>query len=121
MAEAAYPGQIVLEQELDVAVVRLLGEHDLATLPLLEEAVNASLASAGSLVVDVGETQFMDAACLGVLARADEMLRLQGTGLVLQYGTPSAVRRVFELTGLHERFLCADSRRQAIEMARERP
>ena len=97
------PGYLGIETERTSSVlrVRLRGELDMLTAPLLAEVLERDRASGGRhIVVDMTELQFMDRAGVAAL--------LEGAG----QGTPSRpvlsidgcspnVRRVLELTG-HE-------------------
>jgi anti-sigma B factor antagonist len=97
------PGYLGIETERTRSVlrVRLRGELDMLTAPLLAEALERDRASGRRhLVVDMTELQFMDRAGLAAL--------LEGAGQGTQsrpvlsiMGCPPNVRRVLELTG-HE-------------------
>jgi anti-sigma B factor antagonist len=97
------PGYLGIETERTSSVlrVRLRGELDMLTAPLLTEVLERDRASGRRhLVVDMTELQFMDRAGLAAL--------LEGAGQGAQSrpvlsvtGCPPNVRRVLELTG-HE-------------------
>ena len=97
------PGYLGIEAERTSSVlrVRLRGELDMLTAPLLAEVLERDCASGGRhIVVDMTELQFMDRAGLAAL--------LEGAGQGTQSrpvlsitGCPPNVRRVLELTG-HE-------------------
>lgn len=80
-------------------VVRVAGEVDLATTPLLEDALSDALARSGPVTVDLAEVAFMDATGLGALAGAADQARHQG--LAFRLRTPShPVRRLLSATEL---------------------
>ena len=57
----------------DEVVLHLRGEADLATAPVLQEALTSPLASDPSyqrLVLDFEELQFIDSYCIGIIADA---------------------------------------------------
>ena len=102
------PGYLGIEAERTSSVlrVRLRGELDMLTAPLLTAALTP-IRTPGRrhLVVDMTELQFMDRAGLAALLEAAGNGRRRWVLSVI--GCPPNVRRVFELTG-HED-LIADS------------
>ncbi len=81
-----------------VAIVRLRGEADLHTAPILREALNdAVLQLPGTLVVDMRGVTFIDSMMLGVLLSATRRARPNGTEVRIVLNDPH-VRRIFELT-----------------------
>jgi anti-anti-sigma factor len=81
-------------------VVWVRGEHDVSTVTALSETLARAISlDDADLVVDLRGVQFMDAATVGVMVRARELLRLRSRCLVLR--SPSrCARRVFGLCGL---------------------
>jgi anti-anti-sigma factor len=102
----------------DIAIVTLLGEHDLAGGEELEQTLRQLLQSGEHIVVDLSETEFIDSSVLNNLVRATNEGRELGLSLVLQLSTAPNVRRVLEVTGLLERLPCASSREEAVRLAR---
>ena len=100
----------------DVAVVRLLGEHDLASATEVRETVISLGADRAGVVVDVAETEFVDVAVLRALLDAEAELKARGSRLVIALGTACVVQRLFELTDV--RLSCAGSIDEAAEAAR---
>jgi len=81
-----------------VSVVRLQGEADLHTAPILRESLNEAIDSTlTTLVVDLTGVTFIDSMMLGVLLSATKRARLQGAELRIVVDDPH-VRRIFELT-----------------------
>jgi anti-anti-sigma factor len=66
----AEPGLISLQQRDGVRLVTLTGEHDLATVPQLHEAIEAAVATGDPVVVDLTPTAFVDSSVIGLLIAA---------------------------------------------------
>jgi anti-sigma B factor antagonist len=100
-----------------VAVVRLRGEADLHTAPMLREALNDAIEGLpGTLIVDMTGVTFIDSMMLGVLLSATRRARPNGTQLRIVVDDPH-VRRIFELTLLDHVMELYPS----VEVAREAP
>ena len=81
-----------------VAVVKLQGEADLHTAPILRDALNEAIESKPeTLIVDLTGVTFIDSMMLGVLLSATRRARPNGTELRIVVDDPH-VRRIFELT-----------------------
>ena len=78
-------------------VVRVFGEVDLATAPALAEVL-AQVAS-GSVIADLTDVTFMDAAGLNALVAAQRYLERHGASLFVQ-GASARLERLFEITGI---------------------
>ncbi len=93
--------RLLVDSSLDengIAVVRLRGEADLHTAPILRDALADAIDRVpGSIVVDLSEVTFIDSMMLGVLLSATRRARPNGTQLQIVVIDPQ-VRRVFELT-----------------------
>ena len=85
-----------------VALVTVAGEQDVGTAPRLRERLTEALVDRTPLVVDLTDAISVDSAILGVLLSGLRRAREQGSGfaVVLPDGPDSAVRRIFEVTGL---------------------
>ena len=86
-------------------VVRVTGELDAATAPVLRKAFVDLVEEQGSLdvVVDVSELSFIDSAGLGVLVAASRKLTNLGGELTLSAPT-RAVAKVLQTTGVDSFF-----------------
>ena len=86
------------------AVVRIVGELDVATAPQLRERL-AGLTNSGvrAVTVDLAHLDFIDSTGLFVLVSGLKRLRKLGGDLALRSPKPSAMK-LFELTGLTDVF-----------------
>lgn len=99
----------------DTFVVALAGEHDLYTVPKVQEALCSVIAAgATTIIVDLTETTFLDSTMLHVLLGARN--ELEGGQLRLVTSDPN-IKRVFEIAGMDRLFDFYSSRRAADEEA----
>lgn len=85
-----------------IVKVAVLGDLDCASAPRLRHVLDGLARDPRNVVVDLGSTDFMDCAGIGVLAVAHDRRRRLGGQLVLD--SPSrAASRVLGLTGLVDR------------------
>jgi anti-sigma B factor antagonist len=86
-------------------VIALSGEHDLSTAPELRARLH-ELADTDAVIIDLDETTFVDSSILGVLVGGLRRARERDVpfAIVLGDGAHPAIRRIFELTGLHDVF-----------------
>ena len=84
----------------DCAVLRVAGEVDVSTAPMLRERFR-ELAAAGTvhLIADLGQVDFLDCTGLGALVGGLRRLREDGGSLALVVTTPP-ILRIFQMTGL---------------------
>ena len=90
--------QVEVERVEPVAVCRLHGDLDAATVTAFREVVSA-MAGEPRLVVDLGAVPFIDSAGLGALVAAVRRARSRGGDMALCV-RPGPVGRVLALTGL---------------------
>jgi anti-anti-sigma factor len=102
--ETETPLRVHIELTADGAVVSLTGELDLASSPLLEQALH-DLEQAGCkrVVVDLREVYFMDSTGLRTLLIAHKRAVQSDIAFCLRRG-PHQVQRLFELTRSIETF-----------------
>jgi anti-anti-sigma factor len=96
------PGEFEVEFDTGrLAVVRLLGEHDISTTQALAERLSELLESGNPLIFDLSGAEFVDSAIVHVIEDAHEATRARGVALAV-VAPPDAkpVRRLLELTGL---------------------
>jgi anti-anti-sigma factor len=101
----------------DVAILRLFGEHDMASATEVAKRLHSLVRCGERIVVDLEETGFLDSSIVNVLLKTERELRARGSGLVLQLHGGS-VARVLELTGVLNRFEHASTREEAVALAR---
>jgi len=91
-----------------VPVVKVAGEVDIQTSPVLEERLGAILDDGQtSVVVDLGDVTFLDSTGLSVLISTLRRCRAAGGELQIVGPRPN-VRKVLEITGLTDVFGVAD-------------
>lgn len=82
------------------AVLAVRGEMDLATAPELAAVMDAMIDGGHrSVVLDLAELDFLDAAGVGVIARGARRLKPSGGELTVR-SPPAMVRRLLDLVGL---------------------
>jgi anti-anti-sigma factor len=92
-------GRLHITLSLDPQGLRVVGDLDRTTLPALTEAL-ASIASGGSVFVDLSGLVFIDVGGLRALIMA--AARMEGDHvLTLCFASPH-VRRLLDLTGWHD-------------------
>jgi anti-anti-sigma factor len=111
---------VLVEGRGEVLLIRLLGEHDLATAPLVRKSLEDAVRDS-SVVVSLDDAEFVDSTVLGALFSAADAARRLGRPLVLHLGTAPIVRRIAELTGLTDVIPCFANLEAAIGAAREAP
>jgi anti-anti-sigma factor len=90
------------------ALVRLIGELDVAVVPQAEQAiVQAEQERPPLLELDLSALAFMDSTGLRLLLNARQRALQDGRRLLLRRG-PNAVQRVFEVTALAPLFEFVD-------------
>ena len=100
MASAADGFRIESSIQQATARLRLEGEVDAATAPVLEaRIVDAVDAGVHEIVLDFGRLEFIDSSGLSVLVASHKRLRDTGCRLVVE-SPPPAAQRLFEIAGL---------------------
>jgi anti-sigma B factor antagonist len=97
----------------DVVVVRLRGDLDLLTAPLLREALRPLIHEPGTVLVNLTGVGFLGSAGLAELAGAQDGATGNGARLAL-VASGRAVVRPLEVTGLAELFQIFDSEDAAL-------
>jgi anti-sigma B factor antagonist len=82
-------------------IIRLRGELDIESTPELERALLRSRPAGERVVLDLSELKFMDSTGLRVLLAAREAAE-QGRWELRLRAVPPNIRRLFDMTGLHE-------------------
>jgi anti-anti-sigma factor len=108
----------VTYHDSDIAILSLVGEHDLSTSAELHRALRALLRSGERVIVDLSRAAFIDSSVLNNLVQARRRARERGSEVVLLVGTTPGVERVLQVTRLLEHFPHESTREGAIELAR---
>ena len=103
----------VVERQADRIVVSLYGEHDIATLAELSEAMAQGIAlDDAEIVVDLSGVEFMGAATASVIVRARDFLRTHSRPhRAFPLEVRSAIARRVRAHRTHRRTRAADRRR----------
>ncbi len=99
--------QVEVRSDPDRIVLRLLGELDLASAPLLQEAIeNVETDGAPLIVLDLDDLAFIDSTGLRIILAAHERAQERGRMLALTRGSQQ-VQRLFSITraGEHLRII----------------
>jgi hypothetical protein len=89
-------GTVQLAAKEDVTVVGLCGEHDLATLPAVQAALDAAVARGRAVVIDLSRCEFLGCCVARAFSRAGD-----GAGVVIGSATPAIVPRLLDLLEVH--------------------
>lgn len=107
----------------EIAVISLLGEHDVTTAWEVRNAIAFALAQ-GTLVVDLSETEFIDSSIVHALVDSVQLASAQGLRISLQLQTHASVKRMLEImleiSGL-EALPVYGTRAEAIDAVRQTP
>ncbi len=108
---------IVVDVRDDVAVIGLVGEHDMTTAAELSATIEEHAALRHGIVVSLAETSFIDSAIVHRLYKGDRRMLAAGRRLVLHVGNEPIVDRVLEIGGLLEECIWSVSLDDAIVFA----
>ena len=98
-----------------ITTLAVRGELDLASSPLLRDALErASAAGAGLVIIDLRELTFMDSTGLSVLVKAHRQALDAGHRLALVKGG-TQVQRILTLTRVAEHLVIVDDPDQLLE------
>jgi len=106
--------RIVLHPRADVAVIVMLGEHDLCTAEELRRVLSKLLAENKLLVVDLSHASFIDSSCIQNLLNVQKQALATNRQLIIQTGNNQRVLRVLEISGVRPVLRCVDSRAEAL-------
>ncbi len=99
---------IEIERRGHYAVVRPVGELDLAAVDILEAALSPVETEFGEIVIDLRQVEFLDSTGLRVILSADARSRSNGFKLKVINGTEQ-VRHVLALTGMDKHLPLIDA------------
>ena len=98
---------MTLTEQAEGVVVRVAGEVDIVTAPLLQRHLDAAIATGRPVVVDLSETTFLDARGVAALVSARKHMHRAGGRLAVRR-PPPLVRRVLELADQADRLAIED-------------
>jgi anti-sigma B factor antagonist len=110
-------GRVEIDRsEAGVAIVSLIGEHELYSVLEIERALDQAIRDRLAVVVDLSGTEFLDSSVVAILLRAREEAHVEGASfaLVIDDSTGQSVRQLFEITGLATIFRVVSSRSEAL-------
>ena len=110
-------GTVKLGYQDGVAVLALVGEHDIQTAAALSAAIREQADRGAGVVVSLTETEFIDSSIVRALFQGDQYLLSQGRRLVLHSEPSSPVESVLEIAGVDRQLLCCDLLGEAVEYA----
>ncbi|HYW29387.1 MAG TPA: STAS domain-containing protein [Gaiellales bacterium] len=105
--------QIDREDDSGPWIVRLTGEHDLATVDALREQF-ATVPGKEPLIIDLSDTAFLDSSILGVIVEEHARSVEAGGPFALVVPDGSFAARLVELAGLSDRLPVYRSRAEAV-------
>jgi anti-anti-sigma factor len=95
------PATLESEDRGGISVIRIRGEVDISNAEAISTAIEAATSRTNrELVVDLGETTYLDSAGVALLFRLAERLRARRQQIRLVVPPDAPVRSVLELTGL---------------------
>lgn len=107
--------ELVLERlPSNVAVLRLLGEWDLANASDLGVAAIDALGGSDALVVDLSRTAFVDSTVIHVLLRARKLALDEGKPMIVELQPAAIVHRALRVTGVLDQLPVVESDAQAL-------
>ncbi|MBG0820157.1 STAS domain-containing protein [Planomonospora sp. ID91781] len=104
-------------------VLRLVGELDAYTAPVVRARLDAALLDSGapSLIVDLTPLRFMATAGISLMLKLRAEITARQGGLMLVLPAESLPRRLFEVTGLAHRFAICETLEEGVAAFRREP
>lgn len=101
-----------------MAVLTIMGEHDLSTAPDLRHRFEELLAKGEPVIVDLSPATFIDSSIIGVILAARRRAGAEGLGFAVSHSNGAdAVGRVLDITGLRANLPVHDGREEAATAA----
>ena len=101
--DAARPGTVTVSRDggSRIWLIRLVGEHDLSTIPLIEHHTSHALELCTRAIIDLSEATFIDCSVINWLLRTKRTLDVDGNSLAVVNSVPDgAVARMIDLVGI---------------------
>jgi anti-anti-sigma factor len=83
--------------DVRAAVVRLIGEHDMTTVPHLRQQLQSLSERAAAVVLELSDAEFIDSSVIHALTEADQLLRERGRRLVVCCRRTAIAERVLKI------------------------
>ena len=100
-------------------MIAIRGELDLSTAPDLEGPLNAAVnGQGGSVLIDLGECEFIDSTGIALIVRGWQKLEGNGSGRLAICAPNEQVRRVFDVSGLDQSIPVHPSRDEGVAALR---
>jgi anti-sigma B factor antagonist len=96
-------------------VLRLIGEHDLSTVPAITESFSLIAASGTTVVADLSEASFIDSSVIGTLISHTG----PGEHLLLVAPSASPARKLLNLVGVRARVPIFETHEEAMRAVPE--
>jgi anti-anti-sigma factor len=114
-APIAIHGELIVEKVSGVWLLKLRGEHDIATAHNLDAQLEAVFLHGTSVIVDLSEAQFIDSSIVAAIFRGLRLAEAGRDGVLVVCAPPgSFARRVFDQASLADVVQTFDSRRDAM-------
>ena len=108
-------GELIVEKLPAAWVLRLCGEHDVATVDTLDAQLEAVFLDVANVVVDLSDAVFIDSSTVGAIFRGVRTARHGKKGTLVVSAPPGSFgRRVFDQAGLSDAVPLFDNRRDAL-------
>jgi anti-sigma B factor antagonist len=106
------PLTLTTSHEQEAVRVSLSGELDISSALTFDDELRRieDEAEPADVVLDLRELKFMDSTGMRLIIRAHQRVRRQGRRLSIEH-LRAPIRRIFRLTGMHERLNVVDDRR----------
>jgi anti-anti-sigma factor len=104
----------------EIAVISLLGEHDVTAAWEVRNAIAFALDQGTHLVVDLSETEFIDSGIIHALVDSVQLASARGLRISLQLQTHASVKRMLEISGL-EALPVNGTRAEVVDAVRQTP
>ena len=108
-------GELIVEKLPAAWLLRLRGEHDVATVDTLDAQLEAVFSHGTNVVVDLSDAVFIDSSTVGAIFRGVHTAHHDEKGTLVVSAPPgSFARRVFDQAGLGDAVPLFDNRRHAL-------
>ena len=106
-------GYVTRQDDDGTAVLAPVGEFDIATVEVLRSAILSAFEDSSRLVLDLGQTSFLDSMALGAIIGAGKRAREAG-GWVRLVAPQRNIRRTLRLTEMDRVFALYDTVDEAL-------